>query len=36
MFMGESWNLKALLSLISDDFKWDYVPPASILLIEGY
>lgn len=36
MFVGESWNLKAFLSLISDEFKWNYVPPASILLIEGF
>jgi hypothetical protein len=36
MFMGEPWNVKAVLSLMTDNFKWDYTPPASVLLIEGY
>ena len=36
MLMGESWNLKAFLSLISDDFKWDYVAPSSLLLLHAY
>ena len=36
MLMGESWNLKAFLSLITDDLKYDYIPPSSILLMEAY
>ena len=34
ILMGEHWNLKAFLNLVTDDFKWDYVPPSSMALIE--
>ena len=36
LFQGESWNTKAFLSLISDQFKWDLVPPSSMVLLEIY
>ena len=36
LFMGEQWNAKAFLSLVTDDFKWDFVPPASLVLLEAY
>lgn len=36
MLMGESWNMKAFLSLVTDDFKWDYVPQSSMVLVEAY
>ena len=36
MLMGESWNLKAFLSLITDELKYDYIPPSSLLLLEAY
>lgn len=36
LFMGESWNLKSFISLLSDDFKWAYISPSSVLLLEAY
>ena len=33
---GEQWTLKALLSILTDSFKWDYTPPLSTLLVEAY
>ncbi len=33
---GESFNLKAFLSLLSKDFKWDYLPPNTMALLEVY
>ena len=34
--VGEGWNLKSLLYLISRSFKWDYLQPSSMLLLEFY
>jgi hypothetical protein len=36
LFVGDNWNLKAFISLVTDDFKYDYVAPASVLLLETY
>jgi len=36
MFIGESWNLKSFLSTISDDFKYEFVSPSSLAILELY
>jgi hypothetical protein len=33
---GEVWNMKAFLSLVTRDYKWDYAPPNSMVLLEVY
>jgi hypothetical protein len=34
--VGESWNLKSFLYLMSRHYKWDYVQPSSMILLEVY
>ena len=36
MLIGETWNVKALLNLITFQFKWDFVSPSSLVLLEIY
>lgn len=36
MLIGETWNVKALLNLITFQFKWDFVSPSSLILLEIY
>lgn len=36
LLTGETLNVKAFLNLISDDFKWDFVPPSSLVMFELY
>ncbi|CDW86221.1 histidine acid phosphatase family protein [Stylonychia lemnae] len=36
MFLGESWNVKAFLSIVSDQFKFDFISPSSLIILEVY
>ena len=36
MFIGESWNVKNFLSFVTDDFKYEFVSPSSLVLLELY
>ena len=34
LLVGEEVNVKAFLNKISDDFKWDFAQPSTMLILE--